>query len=316
MICYRPFLNSDPPALVALWNSQPPNRGLVQPITVEQLEDLVLSKPFFERAGLILALEDNVPIGFAHAGFGPTPDHARLDCTSGTTAMLIVSPREDRAAIASELLSRSEEYLRECGASKLHGGGTPTLAPFYFGLYGGSSLPGVLATDHATVELFRAAGYVEASYCRCFRCDLTSFRPPVDREMMQARRQYQLEQVPDSPPRDWWEGCTCASEDERWRVQLCHKAEATPVAALSFRRMGLPAHGWSARSMGLVASEPAMINPALLTFFLGEGLRLLRSQGTTLVEIQAAESDPLLAEVCGRLGFEEIDHGSLFTKPA
>ena len=62
MIHYRPFLNSDPPALAEIWRSQSPSRALIQLMTPAVLDDLVLSKAYFDRQGLILAVE----IGRAH----------------------------------------------------------------------------------------------------------------------------------------------------------------------------------------------------------------------------------------------------------
>ena len=72
MIRYRPFLNHDPPAIAEIWRSQPPQRGLVQPMSPQLFEHLVLSKSYFDRFGLMLAVEGDHPIGFVHAGFGPS----------------------------------------------------------------------------------------------------------------------------------------------------------------------------------------------------------------------------------------------------
>ena len=48
----------------------PALQTLMQPVTANLLEQLVFSKPYFDPAGLIIALVDNVPVGFVHAGFG------------------------------------------------------------------------------------------------------------------------------------------------------------------------------------------------------------------------------------------------------
>ncbi len=55
MTYFRPFRNSDPPLLADVWRSQPSQRGLMQPMSAALLEQLVLSKPVFEREGLIVA---------------------------------------------------------------------------------------------------------------------------------------------------------------------------------------------------------------------------------------------------------------------
>ena len=59
-------------------------------MTSQVLESTVLSKPYFEREGLIVATEDDQVIGFVHAGFGPDANGARLDTSIGATSMLRV----------------------------------------------------------------------------------------------------------------------------------------------------------------------------------------------------------------------------------
>jgi hypothetical protein len=84
----RPFRNSDPPHLAEIWRSQPPQRGLLQPVTPPLLEMGVFSKMAFDRQGLIVAERDGKPIGFVHASFGPDEAGRRLDTSLGTTQVL------------------------------------------------------------------------------------------------------------------------------------------------------------------------------------------------------------------------------------
>jgi GNAT superfamily N-acetyltransferase len=317
MIHYRPFLNSDPPALAEIWRSQSPSRALIQLMTPAVLDDLVFSKPFFDRQGLILAVEDDKPIGFVHAGFGPDLAHDGIEHTRGTTALLLVSPHRDHEAIARELLARSEQYLRDRGATTLFGGATKTLAPFYFGLYGGSQLSGVLASDAGNADLFRQAGYSEAVHARIFRRDLTGFRAPVDRELMQVRRQFQLVKLGDSEPENWWEACEFAAI-ERVDFVLSPKANGPPVAEAKFWSIEPLATSWGVHAMGLVSMEVfAKANEcAVATHFIGEIFRQFQGFGITLAEFQLHTDEVLAIEVCQRLGFDEIDQGLLFQKPA
>ncbi|MEX0818436.1 MAG: GNAT family N-acetyltransferase, partial [Pirellulaceae bacterium] len=254
MIHYRPFLNSDPPVIAEIWRSQPPSKALIQPMTPAVLDDTVFAKPFFDRQGLILAIDDDQPVGFVHAGFGPNTERTGLDQTSGTTALLLVSPHRDRDTIARELLSRSEQYLRDRGATTLFGGATDNLAPFYLGLYGGSRLSGVFASDAASVDLFRSSGYSEVAYARIFRRKLTGFRPPVDRELMQVRRQFQLVKQADSLPRTWWEASEFASI-ERLDFALLPKAQKVPVAEATFWDIEPLASSWGVHAVGLLSLE-------------------------------------------------------------
>ncbi len=317
MIHYRPFLNSDPPSLAEIWRSQRPSRALVQLMTAAVLDDLVFSKPFFDRHGLILAVEDDKPIGFVHAGFGPNTELTGIDHTRGTTALLLVSPHRDLEVIRRELLSRSERYLQDRGATTLFGGATTTLAPFYFGLCGGSQLSGVLASDEASTELFRQADYTAAARTGIFRLDLTGFRPPVDRELMQIRRQFQLVKQTDSIPRNWWEACEFATI-ERLDFALLPKANGPPVAEAKFWDVEPLATSWGVRAMGLLSMEVcAKSNEcAVAMHFFGEIFRQFQGLGITLVECQLQADQALAIEVCRKLGFDEIDQGHLFQKPA
>jgi GNAT superfamily N-acetyltransferase len=316
MIRYRPFLNSDPPAIAEIWRSQPVSNALIQTMTPAVLDDLVYSRPFFDRHGLILAVQDDKPIGFVHAGFGPNAELTDLDHANGTTALLLVAPRDDRETISRELLARSEQYLRERGATTLFGGATSALAPFYLGLYGGSKMSGVLASDTASSELFRAADYEETTHARIFRLDLKGFRPPVDRELMQVRRQYQVVKQTDSLPRSWWEACEFASI-ERLEFVLLPKAKGPPVAAAKLWDIEPMASSWGVHAAGFVEMMVyATTNEcAVATHFVSEICRQLQGFGITLVEFQLQPNETLGIEVCQKLKFEEIDRGLLFRKP-
>ncbi|MBP86500.1 MAG: hypothetical protein CMJ64_07280 [Planctomycetaceae bacterium] len=319
MILYRPFLNSDPPAIAEIWRSQHPSPGLMQTMTAATLDECVFSKPYFDRAGLILAIEDDKPIGFVHAGFGPTDDGSELDETLGVTSLLLGSPHPQAPRIAVDLLAASEDYLRSRGAAVLHGGGTAQLGPFYFGLYGGSGLPGVLATDQGMLDVFEQAGYERELYCEVQRRDLAGFRPPMDRHLMQVRREFQLGQADDPLPTDWWDGCAFGHTD-RLRFLLTSKsgdgADEAAAAKASFWDIEPLASSWGVHAMGLVdfQIEQEIGTPAVATFFLGEILRQLASYGTTLVEIQVASRQTLLSEACQQLGFELHDRGFCFHK--
>ena len=50
----------------------------MQPMSAMLLEQFVFSKPYFDPAGLIVALRDDKPVGFVHAGFGPNDEGTAL----------------------------------------------------------------------------------------------------------------------------------------------------------------------------------------------------------------------------------------------
>ena len=123
----------------------------------------MLSKPFFDRDGLIVATEDERPVGFVHAGFGPNEAGTALDPAHGATCMLMVAHHPQRAAIADRASAAQRGVSRCARARWLYGGGMACVAPFYMGLYGGCDVPGIVESDQHMIQLYRAAGYVELS---------------------------------------------------------------------------------------------------------------------------------------------------------
>jgi len=315
VIHYRPFLNTDPPLLAAIWQGCASHRGLAQPMTALMFEQLVLSKPYFDREGLILALEDERPIGFVHAGFGPSDDEHTLSTEMGVVAMLLTVPHPEQAAIAAHLLELAEDYLRKSGAKVIYGGGIHPLTPFYWGLYGGSELPGVLDSDAATQELFRTSNYREIDRTLIFHRELAGYRPPIDRQHMQIRRNTEVEMVTDPPHRSWWDACTMEPCD-RTLFQLRARGGGEPLAWVTFRNVEPFAAPWGVRASGLINLEVAdgHRRKGLAKYLVGEAMRQLQEQSFALVEVQTMQHNPAALALYGKLGFHQVDSGAVFRK--
>ena len=74
---FRHFRNSDPPALVAVWQSRGPQPGLNPQVNLEIFDQFVLSKKYFDPQGLILAIDGDRVLGFSHAAFGANDSEER-----------------------------------------------------------------------------------------------------------------------------------------------------------------------------------------------------------------------------------------------
>ena len=96
MLRYRTFRNTDPPLLCAIWRSRDGYPGLSQPVSVELFEQLVFSKLHFDYEGLVLALEDERPVGFAHASFEPDEQRAAMSTKTGVVCAICVRPDSPR----------------------------------------------------------------------------------------------------------------------------------------------------------------------------------------------------------------------------
>lgn len=315
MIRYRCFLNDDPPRLAEIWRGCAGRPGLAQPISVAMFDLLVLSKPYFDREGLVLALDDGRPIGFSHAGFGPNETETGLSTEMGVTVMLLAINHPDQAAVGAELLARSEDYLRRRGAKVLYGGGIRPLNPFYIGLYGGSELPGVLDSEPQTQTLYREHGYRDIDRTVVFHRELASFRPVVDRQQMQIRRNTDVEVIMDPPPRTWWDACSMSAFD-RMIYRLRPRTGGEPIASATFWNMESFAAARGVRTYGLidVEVEPSERHKGFATYLIGDALRQLHEQAVALVEVQTMQGNTAAMKMYRKLGFEQVDSGAVFRK--
>jgi GNAT superfamily N-acetyltransferase len=317
MLTFRTFRNTDPPALAAIWRSRAGQSGLAEHISPALLEELVFAKPYFDYNGLILAWDDNRPVGFAHAGFGPDATGAHISTELGVTCLAVVRPDTAESEVAAGLLQRSEQYLARRGAKAFYGGGIRPLTPFYLGLYDGSDLPGVLHEDIVAQELFRSHGYEEVDQTLLFRRELVDFHAVTDRRQMQIRRQMITEVTADPPARNWWEACTL-SEFDLTRFELISRGSGPPAAWATFRSMEPSGTLTAGRVAGLIelGVEPSHRRRGLAIFLLSEAFRQFLRQGIGAVETQTVRRNVDALGVFEKMGFEQIGQGSVFRKQA
>jgi len=316
MIEYWQFRNTDAVGIVDIWRHQEPLAGMLQPLTLDLLETTVLSKTCFDPRGLILAGDHGQALGFVHAGFGPARDGTCIDFAVGSSCMLLVKPHPQQREIASGLLHRSEQYLRQLGAQTLLGGAIDQVAPFYLGLYGGASLPGVLAEDQRMLQFFHAAGYVERDKREIWQCSLGQYRPAIDRVQLQLRRAHEVKRIDDPPVRNWWEACH-VGRNEHMRYVAQAKQNGTVVGMLRAWDMEPLASSRGIHAQGICEVEidsQESFEP-LATYLLGEVLRAMSAAGITLAEIQIAPDNTPLLKVLKRLGFQQVSGGVVLERP-
>jgi ribosomal protein S18 acetylase RimI-like enzyme len=312
---FRPFRNPDPPHLAEIWRNQPPQRGLMQPVSAGLLEQLVFSKPYFDPEGLIIALDDTTPVGFVHAGFGPNDELTAISTDEGTTYQLMLRADHRHDALADELLSRAEAYLRSGGAKLIYAGGIRPLNAFYLGLYGGSELPGVLVTDPVLGATCLRNGYREIDRVIVLQLELADYRPFVTREQRQLRREMTTREIYAPPVRSWWEACTLG-EFERLRFSLAALGTEKTLAQVDFWDVVPLSTRWGVPTAGMldlhVASECR--RQGLATFLLGEAFARLRGRGIVLVEAQTMQHNAPALALYDKLGFTKVDEGIVYRK--
>ncbi|MFM8292446.1 MAG: GNAT family N-acetyltransferase [Planctomycetia bacterium] len=316
MISYRCFRNDDPPRLADTWRAADLGAAAMQPMTSALLEACVFSKPYFDREGLVVALDGERMVGFAHAGFGPNAAKTAIDTSIGTTMLVVTVPHEEERAVADGLLGRCEDYLRRRGVAAPHGGGTPALGGFYLGLYGGSDLPGILDSSPGMQDVFRRAGYAEAARIAVLRRSLAGFRPPVNRLQMAIRRATSLRVIDEPARRTWWEAATTTGIALR-RYELRNATEDL-LGGASFWDMQPLAAAWGVSAAGLlhVDIEGPRRRQGLASYLVAEALHDLAQEGVTLVETQVTESNAAAVKLFEKLGFAIAERGTVFTRSA
>src|SRR5439155_20971710 len=108
----------------------------------------------------------------------------------------------------AELLARREAYLAGQGAKTLFDGPMPPCNPFYFGLYGGSDLPGFPDSAPSTRPFLCRHGYQVHATSLVFQRSLTQALTVPDIRFPPLRQKYDVRIVPRSGVRSWWQECT------------------------------------------------------------------------------------------------------------
>ena len=259
-------------------------------------------------------------LGFVHAGFGVTENGSRLDHELGVTCVLMTLPDHrlgewTHLQLGADLIQRSEGYLRSRGAKVLYAGGIQPLNPFYFGLYGGSELPGVLSSDHRALDAFQAASYREIDQVAILQRELRGFRPPFDRRQMMIRRQFEVSVEEDPPYGSWWGACNYLHLP-RTRLKLLRKGNNEAVATADYWDMATMAANWGLRAVGLSRLEVELESKrkGFGTYLVAEALKHAHAEGAALAEVQTMQSNRPALTLYARLGFQQVDQGIVLRK--
>jgi ribosomal protein S18 acetylase RimI-like enzyme len=279
------------------------------------LDQFVFSKPYFDPAGLILATNGEQAVGFVHAGFGPNEAQTEIDTEIGTTYQLMLRSGARHDTLADELLSRAEAYLRDHGTKVIYAGGIRPLNGFYLGLYGGSELPGVLATDPVFSAVTARNGYREIDKVIVLQLELAAYRQPFTRSQRQLRREVAFTEAYDPPARSWWDAVT-TSGFERIEFFLQKAGRNDPLASVWFWNIEPLSTSWGVPTAGMfdlnVCSDRR--RQGLATFLLGEALERLKNRGIVRVEAQTMRENTAALALYNKLGFTRVDEGTVYRK--
>ncbi|MCS7167673.1 MAG: GNAT family N-acetyltransferase [Gemmatales bacterium] len=309
----RPFRNPDPPQLVRLWNLALVGRGAAVLPHVNCLEQGVLSKPYFDPKGLLVAERDGQLLGWVHAGFGPGSTGQRLSTEQGVICVLLVHPQHRRQGLGTELLHRAEQYLLEHGAREIYFGAHNPLRPFYWGLYGGSEPSGILESDTDARPFLEKRGYQIVATHIVYQRILDGRACEVAGPAATWKAQCTLQVIPKPLPSDWFE-VAASSPLEIVRFQFVHRGQV--LAHVDMWEMELFGWRWKQPTVGLldlsVSQEHA--SSGVKAALLAQSLEYLEEQYYTLVEMHVPESAQHLRRCLRDLGFEMIDRALVYRR--
>jgi ribosomal protein S18 acetylase RimI-like enzyme len=315
VISFRPFRNTDPPAIAAIWNECFTGRGACVLRATAPLERFAFSKLFFDRAGLTVAFDDATPVGFVHAGFGPNEHQTGADPSAGVICALGVRPTFRNRGIGTELLRRGEDYLRSAGVRSIVAGPRKPNNPFYLGAYGGADSPGFLHSDPLARPFLIHRGYEPAA-------DVAVLQRRLDRPILISdprfaalRKSYEVVIQAKVNLGSWWlEGIVGAVEPVE--IRLMDRSSNTAVGRSLLWEMEGFSWRWNVPAAGIlemtVSAERRRLG--LGRFFLAHLLRYLQEQYFGVCECQVDEENGAAVGLLASMGFERVDEGTVYLK--
>lgn len=314
MIQLRTFRNTDPPALVEIWNESFTQRSAYALRSASLLEHCVFAKPYFDPAGLIVAEDEGRVVGFVHTGFGPNSAENDLAMETGVICALAVRATHRRQKIGSQLLARAEEYLRRLGSNDIIAGGMKPLNPFYFGIYGGADSPGCLQSDAAARPFFENNGYTNWSSSVVLERRLEQYQPIVDPRFLAVKRRHDVQLIQQPEISSWWQDCVLGVF-EPVEFRLVDKLSGIPAArALVWEMSAGRPPGNSAAGILDVQVRSDMRQQGLAKFLLNTLLRYIQEQFFRGAEVHVPEANEAALGLFKSLGFEQVDLGRSFRK--
>jgi GNAT superfamily N-acetyltransferase len=303
-----------------------------RPLSMALLEQHILGRPYFDRGGLFLALDENENVvGFAHAAFGPNAEHTDIDASIGVICMMMILPEcENYSAVADALLKACEDYLTKRGAKQIYGGAVRPAAPFYMGLYGGSEPLGVFESDKEIAELYNNSGYEVIHKTLLFRVSLENYRPPINAKTITWRRKIALTCTDLPQPKHWWEACMMCNFT--WlELRGFLPNESQPVGTVALRitdSNDMPDFAPFPSSPPLIPFYPHSFSAGLMdvwirgdirrqglaTYLVGEMIRNAQKENVSTLEIQAAEDNPPLVALLKTMHWDVAERGTVFLK--
>lgn len=319
MTIFRRFRNTDPPALADVWNESHTARGAYPLRTPALLDRWVLSKPYFDPDGLVVAVEEDTGRvqGYALAGFAPTENLDALSFQEGVICAVAVRPADRRKGVGTGLVRQCEAYLTRKGARLLRAGPVWPQCPYGFGLYGGTNCPGFLASDPDADPFFKAMGYSPAGRTLVFQRKLDQPLTIADARFGLLRRRYEIQVLRAAAVGSWWHDCVWGTLEPVEFRMVDKLANNMPTARAVVWELEGYGWRWGFPSAGVIDVQvrPDLRRQGQAKLLVSQILRFLQDQFFGICELHADEARPDLVALCRAVGLEQVDVGTTYTKP-
>ncbi len=235
----RTFANSDARILLTLWQAKrEENPNFFTSMTSERLENQILGNILFDPQGLIIAFDDDQPLGFIHVSFAPNGRGTDIDPRIGILFSPIVPAQTpDRQRVIEELIRAGERYFQARGTQRWFAGGYANASPFYTGLYGPCNPDGILESDQPVIDALKSSGYSLFSSSCLFQVMLNQYEMGIDQKIHETRRHYSTQRMSRWTPPNWWEANVYRSFfSYEWNV-FDRKRMQQPIAGAVLHQM-------------------------------------------------------------------------------
>jgi len=315
IVQYRTYHNSDPPRLHQLWHACALGRNAAEGFSCDVFELFACSPPYFDRKGLILALDGQRIVGYVHASFAVNATESNLDKTQGIISALMVHPEYRRRKVGTELVRLAEDYLRTNGALIIEAGGGLNRNGFYCGIYGGLEPSGFCGSSAAWKEFLGSCGYVRGKETFVFRRDLLQSRDPVNAKLLRHRRHLNLV-ITDRPSKETWWWFVRFGHLDSLRFELQEKTNLEVVASGQIIGMDLFIPKWGVRSVGIreIFVPESQRRHGYAQALVLEICRRLRGESVQLVEAHVDSENKAAIDLFTSAKFELNDRLLTFVK--
>jgi ribosomal protein S18 acetylase RimI-like enzyme len=312
---YRPFRNTDPPALVGVWNAAATGRGAYPLRSPATFERWILSKTYFENPALTVAERDGELVGFSLAGFGPNADESAADKSNGVICTVLVKPEVRKDGVGQQLLQHAEKYLTDRGATTLRVGAQKPNNPYLFGLYGGSNSPGILDSDAGAKEFLTAAGYTPGTEVLVFQRQLDKPIDVADPRFNLLRKRYDVQLLRSAVVGSWWQECVWGGLEPA-EFRAVDKLTGLPAARATAWELEGFGWKWNHPSAGIIDVQVRddLRRQGMAKFLVTHILRFLQDQFFGIAELQVFAASESGAGLCKSVGFELVDTGREYVK--